>query len=181
VNNELIRYENYDSADVQGVEFEFRKNLDDWAEFTRELSFGFNITYIQSEVARTSAQYQNQLLYVGESSRTRPMFDQPEYILNSDLTWDHKSTGTAITLSAGVVGRRLTVVGLATPDEYEEPTPQLDVFLAQSIGKHWKLKLSAKNLLNPAYETTQDWVSQVVKVRSYTKGMTFGLSLGCEF
>ena len=181
VNNEFIRYNNYDSADVNGVEFEFRKNLDDWSDFTKEISFGFNATYIQSEVARTFEQYQNQLLFVGQSTLTRPLFDQPEYILNSDLTWDHKSTGTTLTLSGGVVGRRLTVVGLATPDEYEEPTPQLDVFLSQSIGKRWKVKLSAKNLLNPTYETTQDWISQIVKVRSYTKGMTFGLTVGCEF
>ena len=181
VNNEFIRYNNYDSADVQGVEFEFRKNLDDLSDFTKEMSFGFNATYIQSEVARTFEQYQNQLLFVGQSTRTRPLFDQPEYILNTDLTWDHKSTGTALTLSGGVVGRRLTVVGLATPDEYEEPTPQVDVFLSQSIGKRWKVKLSAKNLLNPSYETTQDWLSQIVKVRSYTKGMTFGLTVGCEF
>jgi TonB-dependent receptor len=181
VNNEFIYYNNYAKADVQGVEFEFRKSLDNYGRFLRDFSFGFNFTYIQSEVARTYEQYQNQLLYVGQSSRTRPMFDQPEFIANADLTWDHKSSGTALTVSGGIVGRRLTVVGLATPDEYEEPTPQLDVFLSQALGKHWKLKLSAKNLLDPAYETTQAWVSQTVKVRKYTKGITLGLSLNCEF
>ncbi len=181
VNNEFIQYNNYDKADVQGFEFEFRKNLDSWSQFTKELSFGFNFTYIESEVLRTSEQYLNQQLFVGQSTTKRPMFDQPEYILNTDLTWDHKPTGTAITVSSGIVGRRLTVVGLATPDEYEEPTPQLDLLLSQSIGKHWKLKLSGKNLLDPSYDTTQDWITQEVKVRSYTKGRVFGLTLTCEF
>jgi TonB-dependent receptor len=180
-NNEFIYYNNYDQAEVQGVEFEFRKNLDNLPRLFRDLSIGFNFTYIQSEVARTYEQIYYQTLNVGQASGSRPMFDQPEYIANADLTWDRKAWGTAITVSGGIVGRRLTVVGLATPDEYEEPTPQLDVFISQAIGKHWKLKLSAKNLLNPAYNTTQDWISQTVKVRSYTKGITYGLSLGCEF
>ena len=134
-----------------------------------------------SEVARTADEYANQVETLGQSTRTRPMFDQPAFILNTDLTWDHKASGTALTVSYGVVGRRLVIVGQAAPDEYEEAAPQLDVFLSQSLGKHWKLKLSAKNLLDPAYETTQDWISQQVKIRRYTKGMTFGISLGCEF
>ena len=80
------------------------------------------------------------------------------------------------------MGQRLVVVGLARPDEYEEPAPQLDVFVSQKLGKHWKIKFSAKNLLNPAYEVTQDWgATGVTTIESYTKGMTFGLSLACEF
>jgi hypothetical protein len=103
-------------------------------------------------------------------------------VFNTDLTWDHKATGTTFTISGGVVGRRLIVVGLARPDEYEEPAPQLDVFLSQKLGEHWKLKLSAKNLLDPAFEVKQDWgATGSTTVKSYTKGMTFGVSLGCEF
>jgi outer membrane receptor protein involved in Fe transport len=110
------------------------------------------------------------------------MYDQPEYVINGDFTWDIKRTGTRITVSGGVVGRRLVVVGLAEPDDFEEPTPQLDVFVTQQLGKNWKLKFSARNLFDPTYEITQEWPSGGrLPVESYTRGMTFGMSLGCAF
>lgn len=180
-SSDILRYFNYEKADVQGVEFEFRKRLDTLWEELDEFTLGFNGAYIQSEVPLTEDQKLNRRFY-GETTTSRPLYDQPEYVINGDLTWDHKPSGTALTISGGVVGRRLVVVGLARPDEYEEPAPQLDVFLSQKLGEHWKLKLSAKNLLDPAYEVTQKWPQGgSVTLKSHTKGMTFGLSLGCEF
>jgi TonB dependent receptor len=162
--------------------------MDNMPRLIRDFSIGFNFTYIMSEVPLTSTQYDFRTGEGLKTDKTRPMFDQPEYILNADITWDHKSSGTAFTVSGGIVGRRLVVTGLATPDEYEEPAPQLDVFVSQSLGKHCKLKFSAKNLLDPVYETTQNWeflpgygTSQTVKVRSYTKGITLGISLSYDY
>lgn len=179
-----ITYVNYEEADVMGVEAEVRTRLDRFWEPLQEFTIGFNAAYIYSEVPLTQTQIDNRgpLRGYGDTATTRPMFDQPEYVLNADLTWDHPRTGTSFTVAGGMVGRRLIVVGLARPDEYEEPAPQVDIFLSQKLGPHWKLKLSAKNLLNPNYKVTQDWPAVGnVTVRSYTKGMTFGLSLGCEF
>lgn len=178
----LVQYQNYDQADVRGLEFEARQDLEHlWAPL-EELSAGFNYAYIQSEVDLRPEQMGNRLGFYGDTSTTRPLYDQPEFVINGDITWDHKATGTALTVSGGVVGRRLVLVGYATPDEYEEPTPQLDVFLTQKFGKHWKVKLSAKNLLDPVYETTLDYLALGKKpIERYTKGRTFGLSVGYDF
>jgi hypothetical protein len=120
--------------------------------------------------------------FYGETSTSRPLYDQPEYVLNGDLTWDHAATGTTLTLAGGVVGRRLVVYGLSKPDQYEEPAPQLDFFLTQKLGKHWKLKFSAKNLLNPDFKIGQNSPQRGYDVlKSYSKGITLGLSVGCEF
>jgi len=74
------------------------------------------------------------------------------------------------------------LVGLATPDEYEEPAPYLDVSLSQKLGRRWKAKFSAKNLLNPSYEVTQTWPSiGTVPIKSYKKGMQFGISMSWDF
>jgi hypothetical protein len=87
-----------------------------------------------------------------------------------------------LNLSAGLVGRRLVVAGVRTPDEFEEPAPQLDVTFSQKLGRHWRLKFSARNLLDPPFEKIQEHPSLgPVTIASYTKGMTFGVSLGCEF
>lgn len=176
-----ITFHNADYADVMGVEFEFRSQLDNFFAPLKEFTLGFNAAYIDSEVP-VPASYSGPRGLWGATENTHPMYDQPEYVLNADLTWEHKATGTTMTVAGGVVGRRLIVVGLERPDEYEEPAPQLDVFLSQKLGKNWKCKLSAKNLLNPAYENSQTWpTGGKVILKSYTKGITFGISLGCEF
>lgn len=174
-------FANFPSADVRGVELEFRENLGAWWKPLAELTLGFNGAYIQSEVPLTADQRFTRGQVWGDTAATRPLFDQPEYIMNGDITWDHKSIGTRLTVSGGVVGRRLVLVGLAEPDDFEEPAPQLDVFLTQKLGKHWQMKFSAKNLLDPVYEVSQEWPAGRLPVETYTKGMTFGLSLGCEF
>jgi outer membrane receptor protein involved in Fe transport len=181
VNNELVTFTNSPDADVRGVEFELRENLGNLWKPLEPFSIGFSAAYIESEVDLDPIQREKRFAVWADTEKTRPLYDQPEYVLNGDITWDYKPFGTRVTLSGGVVGRRLTLVGLGEPDDYEEPTPQLDVFVSQQIGKHWKLKLSAKNLLDPVYETTQEWPTGKLRVESYTKGMTFGMSLGCSF
>lgn len=181
VSPDTLEYRNSNDADVYGVEAEFRKRLDNiWAPLA-EFSLGGNVAFIESEVPITGFDLTQRGFY-GETSTSRPLYDQPEYVVNADVTWDHAATGTALTLSGGVVGRRLVLYGLSKPDEYEEPAPQLDIFLSQKLGKNWKLKFSAKNLLNPEFEVGQDMPNAGYQVRkSYTKGITYGLSLGCEF
>lgn len=180
-DNSVITYFNYDEAEVMGVEGEIRKNLGNLWEPLSEFTLGFNAAYITSEVALTEGQRINRGRS-GINDTTRPLFDQPEYVVNGDITWDHKASGTAVTISGGVVGRRLILVGLAKPDDYEEPTPQLDFFISQKFGKHWKAKFSAKNLLDPVYEVTQTWPGTgPLPIRTYSKGMSFGLSLGYDW
>jgi outer membrane receptor protein involved in Fe transport len=182
INNDTVLYDNYDKADVYGFEVEFRKNVPGFLGApVDQFSFGLNYAYIKSVVDLTT----NQMFYrgfVGIYDTDRPMYDQPEYVINGDLTWDHFGWGTSITINGGVTGRRLVLVGLNTPDEYEEPAPYLDVYLTQKLGRNWRVKLSAKNLLDPTFETTQTWPSiGTVPVKSYKKGMSYGISVGCEF
>lgn len=179
-NNEEVSYNNFEKADVHGFELEFRQELGALWEPLNEFSLGLNYSKIISEVPLTADQISNRSYFSDDT--TRPMYDQPEFVFNADLTWAHKVTGTTLTVSGGIVGRRLVTVGRALPDEFEEPAPQLDVFLSQKLSRHWKMKLSAKNLLDPAYETTMTWPrAGATPIKSYTKGMSFGLSLTCEF
>jgi outer membrane receptor protein involved in Fe transport len=182
VNNDLVTFVNSPSADVQGLEFELRESLGNLWKPLEDFSVGFNAAYIQSEVPLTSDQRSQRGDNWGDTATTRSLYDQPEYVINGDITWDFKRTGTRLTVSGGAVGRRLVLAGLAEPDDFEEPTPQLDIFLTQQLGKNWKLKFSARNLLDPAYQITQEWPrGGQLPVESFTRGMTFGLSLGYAF
>ena len=144
-------------------------------------TLGFNAAYITSEVPLTRVQIINRSFY-GADDTVRPLYDQPEYILNANLTWDYQPSGTTVTLSGGVVGQSLALVGLAKPDEFVQPAPELNFFVRQKFGKNWDVRFTAKNLLNPEFQIAQSWpeVGEVI-LESYTKGITLGLSVGCEF
>ena len=183
-DNSQIRYENFESADVYGVEGEIRLGLDRLWDPLDAFSLGFSAAYITSEVPLTQNQILNrgpQLGY-GDTSTTRPLYDQPEYILHGSLTWNYQPSGTTVTLSGGVVGESLVLVGLAKPDEFIQPAPDLNLFIRQRIGKKWDVRFTARNLLDPEFQITQTWpqTGEVV-LQSYTKGVTLGLSVGCEF
>jgi len=181
VNNDFVVYYNSDEAELRGVEGEIRENLGNLWKPLKPFTLGFNAAFIESEVPLTSTERSTRNQYWGDTATARPMYDQPDYVINGDFTWEIERTGTTFTLAGGVVGQRLILVGLGTPDRIEEPAPMLDVIVTQKLGKHWKMKFSAKNLLDPTYEVSEYWPKGVQVNRSYTKGMTFGLSLSCEF
>jgi outer membrane receptor protein involved in Fe transport len=180
-DNSIVSYKNSQSADVYGVEGEFRMKLDRLWEPLDALTLGFNGAYIESEVPLTDVEQRNRRAFA-DTSTTRPLYDQPNYILNADLTWEIAKTRTTVTLSGGVVGERLVLVGLAKPDEFREPAPELNLFVRQRIGKNWDVRFTAKNLLNPEIKVAQTWpTTGKVILESHTEGITFGLAAGCEF
>lgn len=180
-DNSRIQYENFESADVLGVEGEIRFRLDRVWDPLEDFLLGFNGAWITSEVPLTETQILNRQTY-GATETTRALYDQPEFILNGSLTWEIERTRTTFTLSGGVVGESLTLVGLAKPDEYIQSAPDLNLFIRQSVGKNWDVRFTAKNLLDPEFKIAQTWPAAGEKVlQSYTKGMTIGLSVGCEF
>ncbi len=182
-DNTIIAYNNFDRADLYGFEVELRKDFHGiLGPGSDQFSLGFNYAYIKSVVDLTSIQRQNRIGFGETKAVDRPLYDQPEYVINGDLTWDNFLSGTSVTLNGGVTGRRLVLVGLATPDEFEEPAPYLDVSISQRLSRRLKAKFSAKNLLDPVYEVSATWPEAgKVPIKSYTKGMSFGVSLSYEF
>ncbi len=181
-DNSIVDFANFPEAEVYGIEFEARKSLGTLWSPLEQFTVGLNYAYIQTEVPLTEQEKLNRFQGYGSTDESRPLYDQPEFVVNGDLTWEEPDLGTAITLSGGVVGRRLVLVGLREPDEFQDPAPQLDVFISQKIGKHWKTRFSAKSLLNPVFQESRDdpkFGRQVLE--SSTKGITFGLSLSAEF
>lgn len=178
---DLYQYTNYSQGTVEGVEFELRENLGNWSESLRPFTLGFSFAYIESSVDLLEDELVARANY-GEFGESRPLYDQPNYIINGDLTWQHPTWGTSVTVSGGVVGERLVAVGTFTPDEYVQPAPNLDVFVSQRIGEQWNVKFSAKNLLDPEFEVHQAWpVAGSLPRASFTKGMSFGLSVGWSY
>ncbi|MCI0539103.1 MAG: TonB-dependent receptor [Verrucomicrobiales bacterium] len=180
---DIVTYENRPgTSKLYGVELEFRKALDFVDDLLADLSVGGNFTYIQSAVPFTEAELRVRRNLDPSTGDTRPLYDQSPYIINVDLTYDNRRSGTTASVVFNMAGERIYFTVDGGPDVYEQPFPQLDFVFSQSLWKHWKVKLSAKNILDPPFKRTytSDYDSAYLNAQ-YHKGRTFGISLSYDF
>ncbi len=176
IGGEIVSFVNREFAEVYGVEFEARRNLRFLSDSLDVFSLGLNAALIESDVPLTAAEIKNRTQFLGDKSTSRPLYDQSPYVVNADLTLDRPEWGTTATIAVNMFGPRIVIAGLNTPDVYEQPVPSLDVVLTKRLGKHWKLQLTAKNLLDPAHERTYGEERDGPLYSSYRRGRLFGLS-----
>lgn len=173
----IVTFVNVPTADLYGVEAEARTKLDFFHEALEQWSFGVNYSWIQSEVPLSPAEVINDPL----ETNPRPLYDQSPWVLNADVTWEHKSWGTTATLAFNQAGERLYLVDRGGPDVYEHPPPVLDLIISQKLSDHWRLRFTAKNLLNPEYRRTygSGYDDPLYSVR--TAGRVFGIVVTYDF
>jgi outer membrane receptor protein involved in Fe transport len=182
--NNIVSFTNRPNAVVRGVEFEVRKKLDFVDPLLHDFSIGGNYSYIDSQV---DVPYSGDGVNVQVYNRT--LFDQPAYVLNADLGYDNPRTGTSFSFVFSRTGERLALDVPNAPNAYEQPINTLDVFFSQRLGRRWKMRLGARNLLDPEIRTIfvsdfggsrNDFGGNYV-FRSYKRGITYSLSLSAEF
>lgn len=181
VDGEIISFINRPESTVQGFEVELRRGMGFLSDELSEFSLGFNAAYLQSSVELTAFELANRIQFLGDANSSRPLYDQSPYIFNLDASWDHKEWGTTATVVFSLSGPRITIAGLATPDIYEQPVPQLDFILGQKLSEHFKLRLSVRNVLNPEIERTYGNDAGAPLYSAYTRGISVGLSLNYDF
>jgi outer membrane receptor protein involved in Fe transport len=171
-------YKNFPEATVQGLEIEARKNLRFIDPLLEHCTVGMNFALIESEVPLSKDEIKNKGKY---AEPTRPLFDQSPYVINLDLTYDNPRSGTTATLLANLTGERLYIVNGAGPDVYEHPSPMLDFIVTQRLNRHWRVKFSARNLLDEPFKRTMgdDYAGPVYS--QYSWGTTFSVTLAAEF
>jgi outer membrane receptor for ferrienterochelin and colicin len=132
-------------------------------------------------VELTDTELANKLQNDPGTDDTRPLYDQSPYIINTDLTYDNRRSGTAVTLLANLTGERLYLTSGKGPDIYEHPTPTFDAVISQKLGKHWKVKFAVKNILNPEFKRTYGDDPDGPAYTSYRRGRTYSISLSADF
>ncbi len=184
-----FRFENSEQALVYGAELEGRKNLGAISSVLSNYTFSANFAYIISQVEEAPDILTTKGVYAQE---TRSMFDQSPYIVNANLSYSNVRLGLEWDLIFNVSGRRLDSVNALGPDIYEDSFASLDFAIAKKFGRdhRWKIKLSAKNLLNPLVSRSYDEetfdadparVSTDNIYDSHRKGREFGISLSYKF
>lgn len=169
-------YWNAPTANLYGVEFEVRKNLDFINEILKNLTFSANASYIDSRVEVSKVRINKD----GE----RPLQGQSPYLINAGLQYNSSSKNPlGLSLLYNTFGRRIVAVGnINDIDLYEKPRNVLDFQISKKLSSgRSEIKLNYGDILNNKYIEYQD-VNDNGKYdkgdnlnRSYTLGSTFTL------
>ncbi len=173
----IVGFENRDQATVYGAEFEARQKLDVIDDLLANFSVGFNFSYILSEVPLT----QREKINDPNSEDPRQLYDQSEWIVNADFSWDQPRWGTTATLAFNWAAPRIYLVDPGGPDVFEHPPMIVVLVVSQKLSKHWKLRFSGKNLLNAEYQRTYGEESDGKLYSRNTRGVVFGLQATYEY
>lgn len=182
-------YSNGKSANVYGLEFEFKKRLDFIApsKTLSNITFFSNLALIKSQLSFEAG---------SQAKQDRPLQGQSPYILNIGLQYDNKESGWFGNVIFNQIGRRIAYVGVdpkygdTRQDIYEAPRAVVDMQIGKNIGK-FNLKFTVGDLLHNDLIYYQD-TNQNGKFDSralnsdrqmfkFNNGLTMSLSAGFTF
>lgn len=174
---------NIDNANVLGVEFEFRKNLDFISERLKNYSLGGNVTFVKSEVEMSDIEYKARVLEARSGQtieKTRAFQGQAPYLINSYFNYTHVDKGWDVSLNYNVQGKSLAIVGLGRiPDVYDKAFHDLGIRIAKGLGeeKRHKISFSVNNILNQKRQRIYSSFGGNDEIfSSFTEGIFFGFS-----
>ena len=183
---------NAPSADLYGVEAEFKKYFDigGWLGENR-LYLASNYTWTQSEVqvggSDTVWPYgfaapQPAHLFVEDGSQLQ---GQSEHIANLQLGIESADKSLQATLIANHVSERITArAEYGQPNYMEDPGTTLDFVLRKGItlgARELKLSFAARNLLETEHREYQQSGGQRIDVYRYQPGVSYDLGVSIEF
>lgn len=161
-----LKPRNAGSSSVFGAEIEFRKNLEFISPRLQNVSFGTNVSVVDSkidlnavivdETGTTELELREANLRDGESlSDTRDMAGQAPYLINAFLNYSTSEGKTNVNLAYNVQGETLSIVGSGSvPDVFTKPFASLNLNAYRDFGKSEKSRVTVgiNNILNDTRE-----------------------------
>ncbi|MDX2109011.1 MAG: TonB-dependent receptor [Verrucomicrobiota bacterium] len=189
LGSNLIRtwFNNPNTAHLKGIEVEARTGLDVIADWLEPLSVGGNFTYIDASVALAPGERRVKSRGYGGLDKTpesRRLFDQPEWIVNVDMTASIATWGTDLTFALNSTSNSLIAAGNEYSfDTYKDKRMKLDFILSQKLTDHLSLRFAAKNILDPEIKWIYDpeETNGELLRKSYHEGRNYSLSVAYEF
>jgi len=159
-----------------GFELEARKRLDFVAP-SRGFTLTGNYTRVWSEVP-----YDDQLTPNVKEELLRPLHGQAPWSLNLGLQWDSPREITSLNVLYNKVGRRLDKISESElMNIYLEPRGRLDLVVTHRIGRGFKAKLAASDLLAEDTVKTSGGSETTYVYSRLTEGTSWSLSLSGRF
>ena len=113
---------------------------------------------------------------------SRQLTEQPEHILNMDLTYDNPERGLRVSLIYYYISDTLRAVSLDTGyDIYSEAYSILDLTVSQELWENFKVSFAIKNLTNPERRNFYDVEGREVEADSARLGRLFQVSISADF
>ena len=177
-----------DSGHALGIEFEIRKNIFQLgADKDNKLSAGFNASYMKTDQELDSEKVRTETDYnINLTSEKAGFTGASDLLLNGDVTflkeWKQSEASLMTTVAYSYFSDRLYALGVETKGNLvDKAVGTLDLIVRSKINKSFGLNFSAKNLLDPKVERTQENAARDVTVLSYKKGLFFSLGLTYQF
>jgi TonB-dependent receptor len=175
-------YNNPNEATLTGIEVEGRKSLGFLHDSLRDFSLGGNYTYIKGEVDRFPIEIAAKSFAGRPIEETRALTNQPEYILNADLTYDNPDWGLRVSLIAYHISEVLQGVSFADSyDVYGNAYKSLDLTASKTIKENLKVSFSIKNITDSKRGTYYDVEGDDVGRDAYKVGQSMSLGINYEF
>ena len=179
---------NFGSANVGGIEFEIRKNLQFVLERLKDLSFNINMSIIESRLTFSESEKARR----ESSKRTgetvgdfRTLQGQAPYLINSGISYSNPETGIQTGLFYNVQGKTLEIVGDGfRPDVFRIPFHSLNFNFNKTFGKERKstINIRANNLLGDVKESmVESYGTEALNFRLRNPGRIFSLGFKYRF
>ena len=167
---------NSESAELYGLELEFRKSLAFLTSKLERFTVSTNLAYIESEQVVDAEEVRIARTVDPEYSATRPFNGQSNYVINANLSYADTERGWDAIVAYNYFDDRLqSIASIGAPDVFERGRAQLDLSLSKKIN-NFKVSLRARNLLNPAYEAFSTFDREYI-FQSYERGREFSLGI----
>lgn len=169
-NNEF-QYLNVPTAEVAGLELEFRKSLDFISPRLSKFKLNTNLSYIYS---RADAFISPRVVDTSD----RPFEGQSPFIINTTLIYDlQEEKGFEALVSLNILGDRLNSVGDESAfDIYDQGRAQLDF----SVSKRWdrfNARLSVRNILDSPFVNYANYIGTEYTREDFRTGIDFRLGV----
>lgn len=179
---------NLGSANVGGLEFEIRKNLQFISETLKDFSLNVNmsiiesrLTFSESEKARRESSKRTGEV-VGEY---RTLQGQAPYLINSGINYTNPDKGIQTGLFYNVQGKTLEIVGDGfRPDVYRIPFHSLNFNFNKTFGKDRKstINFRANNILGDIKESmVESYGTEALNFKLRNPGRIFSLGFKYRF
>ena len=176
-----IRYINVDEADVYGVEVELRKNLSFISDALYDFNFITNFSLIKSVVDIPDDEQAVIDEFNPEKGTTRPFQGQSPFLFNAAINYTNEKHNLDAIIAVNIFGDRLSEISQGfNPDVYEQSRAQLDFSVRKNLTNDLGIRISANNLLNPAFKKTMTLNGEDYLIANYKRGRTFKLSLSYQ-
>jgi len=162
--------------------FPFDENLDGTAEDT----VGGGAFAVDGDTAGGADRFE-------DPPEERRLFQQPEWIVNGDISFEHPDWGTEATLSVFGQSKVLETAGgfidstntnipsLATVDEFRKSYYEVNFTFSQKIGEHFEVGFSVENLTDSERGIERDDSVDAPDERSFRVGRDYSFFVKGKF